>query len=117
MRGMLGALTAAILLFSTTARADVCSDLLDAKRNNDAHKFRLLHDYPGTIAALFACAGSAASQPKDQQGSALLVYCGATCLVIGFDNCVNLGGEVMDIMSREDNIKHQAAAYSCILPD
>lgn len=99
------------------ANADICSDLAYAKRENNSRKTQLLRDYPGTVATLFACAGAAAQQPKDDQAGAFLVYCGSACLIIGFDNCANLGGVVLDIMSRDEDIRRQAQANYCSIPN
>ena len=117
-RNIVAATVSLTLVLCPAARAgDVCSDLLEAKRQNDAELLQLALNNPGTVAALVACASSVKDLPEDQQFGAFVARCGATCLfVVGMDNCYNLGAKVIQLASRQDEIRRQAALYHCPLP-
>lgn len=90
-----------------------CSQLRVQKYEVNADKLRILGRYPGTSATLFACAATAANQPRDSQASSFLGCAFVVCLVIGVDVCANLAGEIIRVAADEAAVDRALRRYGC----
>lgn len=103
----------ALGLAASGVHAESCIDLSREAAALQSAQLELLAEYPGTAAAVFACAYTASQQPESQQTQTLIACLGMTCLVVGFSTCTQLAKRALAITTREEAIKKRQAALAC----
>jgi hypothetical protein len=79
-----------------------CVECFSATKDLEVQQRDLLWRYKGTAATLSGCIAACSGQ-ENPEGCALIA-CGASCLAIGFDNCVSFFNEAYAIQQYEARI-------------
>lgn len=105
--------TIAIVVCAGSAHAESCSELALLSGKIKAAKLRLVADYPGTSATMFACfEGSKGQTDSDRQS--MMLFCGAgVALALGFEETFKLIGRVVEIADAETWMSRKMREGNC----
>ncbi len=109
------------LLFAAapcSAYAASCADLRDDRAELEGRMASLVANYPGTHIVIGLCAASASStydqtKDSDQAATNFATCAGAGCLLVGFDNCVDVASRWFDLGLRNSQIKDRMQEEGC----
>ena len=84
------------------AKAESCSDLVLLGAKITAAKLRIIKDYPGSSATIFACYQASQGQSERDKQSIMLICAAGVVFSLGFDQTANLITRAIEISEAEE---------------